>query len=55
MGSGHRVSVGTALGKTVVAGVGGDVFDEGCNVAFDAVGLNDDRFYDRFVLGLMDG
>ena len=55
MGSGDRASVGTAIRKTVVAGVGGDVFDEGCNVAFDAVGLNNDRFYDGFVLGLMDG
>ena len=55
MGSGHGVSVGTALGKTVVAGVSGDAFNKGCNVAFDAVGLNDDRFYDGFVLGLMDG
>ena len=41
--------------KNVVAFVGGDVFDESCNVAFDEVGLNDDRFYDGFVLGLMDG
>ena len=55
MGSGDWASVGTALGKTVVAGVGGDVFDKACNVAFDAVGLNNDRFYDGFVLGLMDG